>query len=35
MTNISEQKPEVDIVEVKNIVKKFVQEEFSLIFVPK
>ena len=35
MTNISEYKPEVDIVEVKNIVKKFVQEEFSLIFVPK
>ena len=35
MTNISDYIPEIKIVEVKRIVKKFVQEEFSINFVPE
>lgn len=35
MTNISDYNPQINISEVKKIVKKFVQEEFSLIFVPE
>ncbi len=35
MTNITDNNSEIKISEVKKIVKKLVQEEFSLIFVPE
>ncbi len=35
MTNICDFKPEISIIEIKEIVKKFVQQEFNLNFIPE